>query len=103
MACLATDGGLRVATGAAIYHSRSGSHLWWCLSPPDSSDGHTRSADCSEATWQPIDNTPMHPEYPCAHCIISSAVATAMEADGNDATERPDRPVQPLRTSILPR
>ena len=22
-----------------------------------------------EATWQPIDNTPMHPEYPCAHCI----------------------------------
>jgi hypothetical protein len=33
-----------------------------------------------EATWQPIDNTPMHPEYPCAHCIISSAVAGAIEA-----------------------
>jgi PAP2 superfamily len=33
-----------------------------------------------EATWQPIDNTPMHPEYPCAHCIISSAVASATEA-----------------------
>jgi PAP2 superfamily len=33
-----------------------------------------------EATWQPIDNTPMHPEYPCAHCIISSAVANAIEA-----------------------
>jgi hypothetical protein len=27
------------------------------------------------ATWQPIDNTPMHPEYPCAHCILSGAVA----------------------------
>ena len=25
-----------------------------------------------DATWQPIDNTPMHPEYPCAHCIISA-------------------------------
>jgi hypothetical protein len=33
-----------------------------------------------EATWQPIDNTPMHPEYPCAHCIISSAVASAIDA-----------------------
>jgi hypothetical protein len=22
-----------------------------------------------EATWQPIATTPMHPEYPCAHCI----------------------------------
>ncbi len=30
------------------------------------------------ATWQPIDVTPMHPEYPCAHCIISSAVAAVV-------------------------
>jgi hypothetical protein len=28
-----------------------------------------------EATWQPIANTPMHPEYPCAHCIQSGSVA----------------------------
>jgi hypothetical protein len=33
-----------------------------------------------DATWLPIDNTPMHPEYPCAHCIVSSAVASAIEA-----------------------
>jgi hypothetical protein len=31
-------------------------------------------------TWLPIDNTPMHPEYPCAHCIVSSTVAAAIEA-----------------------
>jgi hypothetical protein len=31
-------------------------------------------------TWLPIDNTPMHPEYPCAHCIVSSAVAAAAKA-----------------------
>src|SRR5262249_37276922 len=31
------------------------------------------------AAWQPTDNTPMHPEYPCAHCIISTAVATVVE------------------------
>ena len=24
--------------------------------------------------------TPMHPEYPCAHCIVSMAVATVIEA-----------------------
>ena len=33
-----------------------------------------------DASWQPIDNTPMHPEYPCAHCIVSSAVASTTEA-----------------------
>jgi hypothetical protein len=32
------------------------------------------------ATWQPIDATPMHPEYPCAHCIVGSAVATVIKA-----------------------
>jgi len=33
-----------------------------------------------DPTWQPIDVTPMHPEYPCAHCIGSSALATVVEA-----------------------
>jgi hypothetical protein len=32
-----------------------------------------------EAGWQPIDNTPMHPEYPCAHCICGAALATVVE------------------------
>jgi hypothetical protein len=32
------------------------------------------------ATWQPIALTPMHPEYPCAHCIITGAMAGAIAA-----------------------
>jgi PAP2 superfamily len=32
------------------------------------------------ATWQPIANTPMHPEYPCAHCIQSGSVAGVVKA-----------------------
>jgi hypothetical protein len=32
------------------------------------------------ATWQPIDNTPMHPEYPCAHCIVSAAVVAVIRS-----------------------
>jgi hypothetical protein len=31
------------------------------------------------ASWQPIDTTPMHPEYPCAHCIVSSSVAAVIK------------------------
>jgi len=33
-----------------------------------------------EATWQPIANTPMHPEYPCAHCIQSGSVTAVVKA-----------------------
>jgi hypothetical protein len=32
-----------------------------------------------EAGWQPIDNTPMHPEYPCAHCICGATLAAVVE------------------------
>jgi hypothetical protein len=33
-----------------------------------------------ETTWQPIADTPMHPEYPCAHCIVSGSVAGVVKA-----------------------
>lgn len=41
--------------------------------------------DGSDATerdpaWEPLIPTPMHPEYPCAHCISQSAVASVLEA-----------------------
>ncbi len=33
-----------------------------------------------DPTWAPFDATPMHPEYPCAHCIESGAAAAVVEA-----------------------
>lgn len=33
-----------------------------------------------DAAWLPLVDTPMHPEYPCAHCISSAAVGTVLEA-----------------------
>jgi hypothetical protein len=42
-----------------------------------------------DATWQPIDNTPMHPEYPCAHCIVSGALAGVLTTLRGGTTEVP--------------
>ena len=33
-----------------------------------------------DPSWQPIAATPMHPEYPCAHCILSGSVAGVVKA-----------------------
>ena len=33
-----------------------------------------------DATWEPLGPTPMHPEYPCAHCIIAASAGTVMQA-----------------------
>ena len=33
-----------------------------------------------DATWDAIGPTPMHPEYPCAHCIVSASAGTVLQA-----------------------
>jgi hypothetical protein len=33
-----------------------------------------------DATWLPLADTPMHPEYPCAHCIMASTIASVVES-----------------------
>lgn len=35
----------------------------------------------ADAAWSPYIETPMHPEYPCAHCIVSGAVGTVIQAE----------------------
>jgi len=35
-----------------------------------------------DATWEPLAATPMHPEYPCAHCILSAAAGALIESSG---------------------
>ena len=42
-------------------------------------DGH--AATERDPSWTPFIDTPMHPEYPCAHCIIASTVATVLRAE----------------------
>ena len=33
-----------------------------------------------DATWEPLGPTPMHPEYPCAHCIVAGSAGTVMQS-----------------------
>jgi len=41
-----------------------------------------------DATWDSLGPSPMHPEYPCAHCISSTAAATVLQLVlGNDLPE----------------
>jgi hypothetical protein len=42
----------------------------------DGNDATTRVPD-----WEPYIDTPLHPEYPCAHCITSAATAAVLESE----------------------
>jgi hypothetical protein len=51
-------------------------------------NGDTDGNDATErdAGWLPLIDTPMHPEYPCAHCIIAASTGAVLKAEiGNAA------------------
>jgi PAP2 superfamily len=44
---------------------------------------HMAGGSKSEAdpTWSPLITTPMHPEYPCAHCVVSGAMGAVIREE----------------------
>jgi PAP2 superfamily len=54
--------------------------FWRPITAIRNGDSDDNPATERDASWHPIDNTPMHPEYPCAHCIGSAALAAVAEA-----------------------
>jgi len=37
--------------------------------------------DARDPGWTPFIDTPMHPEYPCAHCIVSASLGAVLAAE----------------------
>jgi len=60
-----------IAVLDAKYHY----NFWRPITAIRNGDIDGNPATDREATWQPIAVTPMHPEYPCAHCALSGSVA----------------------------
>ena len=65
-----------IAVLDAKYHY----NFWRPITAIRNGDIDGNPATDREATWQPIATTPMHPEYPCAHCIQSGSVAGVVKA-----------------------
>ena len=64
----------------AVFDAKYHYNFWRPITAIRNGDIDDNPATEREATWQPIDNTPMHPEYPCAHCILSGSVAGVVKA-----------------------
>ena len=73
----------------AVFDAKYHYNFWRPITAIRNGDIDENPATDREATWQPIDNTPMHPEYPCAHCILSGSVAGVVKAvlGGEDIPE----------------
>jgi hypothetical protein len=64
----------------AVFDAKYHYEFWRPITAIRNGDISGNPATELDATWQPIDNTPMHPEYPCAHCIQSGAAVAVIES-----------------------
>jgi hypothetical protein len=66
----------------AVFDAKYHYEFWRPITAIRNADLNDNPATTPDATWQPIDNTPLHPEYPCAHCIESGAARVVLESLG---------------------
>jgi hypothetical protein len=69
----------------AIFDAKYAYNFWRPVTAIRNGDMDGNDATERDATWEPFIPTPMHPEYPCAHCISDSSMASVLSAFFGDS------------------
>jgi hypothetical protein len=68
----------------AVFDAKYTYNLWRPVTAIRNADLTSNAATPREESWTPLGVTPMHPEYPCAHCIVAAAIATVLQTVAGD-------------------
>jgi PAP2 superfamily len=64
----------------AIFDAKYTYNFWRPVTAIRNGDIDGNDATERDASWLPLIDTPVHPEYPCAHCIVSGTIGTLVKA-----------------------
>lgn len=79
LVAMATDDAF-IAVFDAKYHY----NFWRPITAIRNADLSNNPGTARDPAWLPLGDTPMHPEYPCAHCITSMAAAAVLQSAFGD-------------------
>ncbi len=65
----------------AIFDAKYTYNFWRPVTAIRNGDLDGNDATERDAGWTPFIDTPMHPEYPCAHCVVSGSLAAVLRAE----------------------
>jgi len=65
----------------SVFEAKYAFNFWRPITAIRNGDLDGNDATSRDAGWEPLIDTPMHPEYPCAHCITSAAVRVVLESE----------------------
>jgi hypothetical protein len=64
----------------AIFDAKYHYSFWRPITAIRNGDRDGNDATERDAGWTPLINTPMHPEYPCAHCVCDGAAGAVLKS-----------------------
>lgn len=76
IAGMAMDDGL-----IAVFDAKYTYNFWRPVTAIRNGDVDGNDATERDPSWTPFIDTPMHPEYPCAHCIVSASLGAVLQAE----------------------
>lgn len=65
----------------SVFDAKHHYGFWRPLTAIRNGDRDGNAATKRDGTWLPLIDTPMHPEYPCAHCSLAAAVGEVLRAE----------------------
>jgi hypothetical protein len=65
----------------AVFDAKYHYGFWRPVTAIRNGDIDGNEATERDPSWLPFIETPMHPEYPCAHCIVAGAVGAVLQAE----------------------
>jgi hypothetical protein len=75
-------------TAIAIFDAKYAHNFWRPVTAIRNGDIDGNDATALDASWEPMATTPMHPEYPCAHCTFQGAAAGVLQVLYGDSMPR---------------
>jgi len=64
----------------AVFDAKYHYNFWRPITAIRNGDRDGNDATERDAGWTPLIETPLHPEYPCAHCTVDGAAGTVLKA-----------------------
>ena len=71
----------------AVFDAKYTYNFWRPVTAVRNADLDGNDGTEIDPAWEPLIPTPLHPEYPCAHCITQTAVAQVLQAFFGDDVE----------------
>jgi hypothetical protein len=68
----------------AVFDAKYQYNFWRPVTAIRNGDIDGNDATERDPSWTPFIDTPMHPEYPCAHCIVAATIGTVLKGEIGD-------------------